>query len=124
MKTCINCGELIGDNADECFKCHYNYKYKRVISPQEIRQKREQEERRRQLGYVIGVPYQRKGYATEVCTAILAYAGEELSLPFINCLIEEGNTVSEHVAQRLGFAPAGELLLDGKRMKKYRYRLF
>lgn len=77
-----------------------------------------------ELGYVIGVPYQRKGYATEVCTAILAYAGEELSLPFINCLIEEGNIVSEHVALRLGFAPAGELFLDGKRMKKYRYRLF
>ncbi|MCI8390950.1 MAG: DUF4177 domain-containing protein [Roseburia sp.] len=48
MKTCVNCGELIGDNADDCFKCHYNYKYRRVISPQEIRQKREQEERRRQ----------------------------------------------------------------------------
>ena len=48
MKTCLNCGELIGDNADECFKCHYNYKYRRVITPQEIREKREREERERQ----------------------------------------------------------------------------
>ena len=73
---------------------------------------------------MIGVPYQRKGYATEVCTAILDYAREELSLPFVNCLIEEGNLVSEHVAGRLGFAYEETLLVDGKRMKKYRYRLF
>lgn len=26
MKKCIKCGELIGDNADKCFKCHYDYK--------------------------------------------------------------------------------------------------
>ena len=77
-----------------------------------------------ELGYVIGVPYQRKGYATEVCTAILDYAREELSLPFVNCLIEEGNLVSEHVAGRLGFAYEETLLVDGNRMKKYRYRLF
>lgn len=74
-----------------------------------------------ELGYVIGVPYQRRGYALEVCTAILAYAGEELALPFVNCLIEEGNLVSEHVAQRLGFSLEGEIFLDGKRMKKYRF---
>lgn len=25
MKTCPNCGELLGDAVKECFKCHYNY---------------------------------------------------------------------------------------------------
>lgn len=35
MKRCPNCGELIGDNANECFMCHYNYSYGRVILPQE-----------------------------------------------------------------------------------------
>lgn len=35
MKTCPECGELIGDNVKECFKCHYNYSYGRVITPQE-----------------------------------------------------------------------------------------
>ena len=44
MKKCINCGELIGDNVNECFKCHYNYSYKRVITPQEIRNRRERNE--------------------------------------------------------------------------------
>ena len=35
MKKCPNCGELIGDNVSECFNCHYNYIYKRIITQQE-----------------------------------------------------------------------------------------
>ena len=35
MKKCLNCGELIGDNVSECFNCHYNYIYKRIITQQE-----------------------------------------------------------------------------------------
>lgn len=36
MKNCINCGELIGDNATTCFACHYNYTLKRVVHNSEI----------------------------------------------------------------------------------------
>lgn len=72
-----------------------------------------------ELGYVIGVPYQRKGYATEVCTAILQYAEEELEQSGVCCLIEKGNEVSEHLARKLGFLLREELTLDGKQMKKY-----
>lgn len=72
-----------------------------------------------ELGYVIGVPYQRKGYATEVCTAILRYAAEELEQSEVCCLIETGNEVSEHLARKLGFLLKEELTLDGKQMKKY-----
>ncbi len=72
-----------------------------------------------ELGYVIGVPYQRKGYATEVCTAILRYAEEELEQSEVCCLIEKGNEVSEHLARKLGFLLKEELTLDGKQMKKY-----
>lgn len=74
-----------------------------------------------ELGYAIGVPYQRKGYATEVCTAILAYAKEELLQPSVCCLIEEGNSASEHFAKKLGFRMEGILTVDEKRMKKYAY---
>lgn len=35
MKECPNCGEIIGDGVKECFKCHYNYSYGRVITPEE-----------------------------------------------------------------------------------------
>lgn len=34
MKYCPSCGELIGDTVEECFKCHYNYIYGRVITAQ------------------------------------------------------------------------------------------
>lgn len=72
-----------------------------------------------ELGYAIGVPFQRQGYATEVCRAILAYVESELEILSVSCLIEEGNTVSEHLAEKLGFLFEGTLELDGKNMRKY-----
>lgn len=72
-----------------------------------------------ELGYAIGVPWQHRGYATEVCTAILDYAREELDIPSVCCLIEEGNTVSEHLAKKLGLGWRGTMTLGGKRMRKY-----
>lgn len=72
-----------------------------------------------ELGYAIGVPYQRQGYATEVCRAILSYVEEELERKTIYCLIQEGNTASERFAEKLGFSFCEILELDGKHMKKY-----
>ncbi len=72
-----------------------------------------------ELGYVIGRPYQRRGYASEVCRAILDYARERLECGRLNCLIEQGNTVSEHLAEKLGFTFREELAVQGKRMKRY-----
>lgn len=72
-----------------------------------------------ELGYAIGVPYQGKGYATEVCEAILSYTGEELGFPEVYCLIEEGNSVSEHLAEKIGFSYRETLAIDGKKMRKY-----
>lgn len=74
-----------------------------------------------ELGYAIGTPYQRKGYATEVCEAILKYAKEELLQPSVCCLIEEGNAVSEHFAEKLGFSQEGTVAIGEKQMKKYIY---
>lgn len=73
-----------------------------------------------ELGYAIGTPYQRQGYATEVCRAIMQYAKEELGVSHMHCLIEEGNTVSEHFAGKLGFSYAGDMDISGKRMRKYK----
>lgn len=72
-----------------------------------------------ELGYAIGVPYQRQGYATEVCEAILKYAHKELEQKTLCCLIEEGNRVSEHLAQKLGFALDDSIQIGGKSLKKY-----
>lgn len=44
MKTCPNCGKIIGDTAINCFFCHYNYNLRRVLTQDEIVAKREIEE--------------------------------------------------------------------------------
>lgn len=35
MKECPNCGELIGDNAENCFNCQYNFLLKKVPNTEE-----------------------------------------------------------------------------------------
>lgn len=44
MKTCPNCGELIGDSVNECFKCHYSYIYNRVSTKEERMSKKNRQE--------------------------------------------------------------------------------
>lgn len=43
MKKCPNCEELLGDNAEKCFKCRYDFNLKRVITQDELKQKQEKE---------------------------------------------------------------------------------
>ncbi len=57
-----------------------------------------------ELGFVIGVPWQRQGYAYEVCLAILAYGREELGFSSFQALIAEGNEKSRRLCEKLGFA--------------------
>lgn len=57
-----------------------------------------------ELGFVIGVPWQRQGYAYEVCLAILAYGRQELGFPSFQALIAEGNEKSLRLCEKLGFA--------------------
>ncbi|MDE7405034.1 MAG: GNAT family N-acetyltransferase [Lachnospiraceae bacterium] len=56
-----------------------------------------------ELGFVIDSAYQNKGYAFEVCTAILAYAKEELAFDHVQALVNERNTASLGLLDRLGF---------------------
>lgn len=42
MKRCPNCNEWIGDNADVCFNCNYDYKYRKVISSATIKRREQQ----------------------------------------------------------------------------------
>lgn len=76
-----------------------------------------------ELGYAIGVPYQRHGYATEVCRAIIDYVREELEYSDICCLIEKGNVVSRHLAEKLGFLLMETVEIGGKPMDKFRLHI-
>lgn len=71
-----------------------------------------------ELGYAIGVPYQKQGYARETCQAVLAYAREELGADKICCLIQRENEKSFRLAERLGFTSTEDVYLEGKRMIK------
>lgn len=68
-----------------------------------------------ELGFVIGVPWQRQGYAYEVCSAILDYAKEELGMDKVQALVMKGNDKSEALCRKLGFAESGGCAqLDGE----------
>jgi len=56
-----------------------------------------------ELGYIIGREYQNKGYATEVCRAVMEYAREQLEAEELHCFIHPNNRVSMHLAIKLGF---------------------
>ena len=46
MQECPNCHEMLGNNVDVCFNCHYDFKKKRVIQPEELRKIKEDEQKR------------------------------------------------------------------------------
>lgn len=68
-----------------------------------------------ELGFVIGAPWQGKGYATEVCSAILDYAREQLGFTEIQALVEPENTVSLKLCAKLGMEPVEQVIVQGKK---------
>lgn len=43
MKKCPKCGELIGDKAESCFNCFFNFNQGRVLNSQEIKSQRDKD---------------------------------------------------------------------------------
>lgn len=76
-----------------------------------------------ELGFVIGVPWQRKGYAYEVCTAILRYAKEELGMERVQALVMKGNEKSAGLCEKLGLVCEDEVCLEGIMYLRYERRL-
>lgn len=61
-----------------------------------------------ELGFLIGTAYQRKGYAYEVCKAILDYGRDILQFERVLAFVKAENTVSIHLCEKLGMTKAGE----------------
>ena len=77
-----------------------------------------------EMGYIIGVPYQRKGYATEVCEKLITFARENLSdFGFLNCFVEPGNAASHGLMAKLRFHRIGTERISGKTMVRYEKKL-
>lgn len=62
-----------------------------------------------ELGYMIAPSYQRKGYATELCHAILQYAKEELELHSVNAFIHAKNAASIGLIEKMNFQLIDEM---------------
>ncbi|MCR4904125.1 MAG: GNAT family N-acetyltransferase [Butyrivibrio sp.] len=56
-----------------------------------------------ELGFLIAVPYQRKGYAYEVCSAIMDYGRDILQFDTVQTFVKKENAVSIHLCRKLGF---------------------
>lgn len=66
-----------------------------------------------ELGFVIEAAQQRKGYACEVCRAILDYAKEELRFDAVQALVKEENKASVSLLNKLGFTYRKKIYEEG-----------
>lgn len=71
-----------------------------------------------ELGFVIALPWQRKGIAFEVCQAILEYGKEEFGFREFQALVEGENVVSIHLCEKLGFHQEELVTVDDKKMHR------
>lgn len=65
-----------------------------------------------ELGFLIGVPWQGRGLAKEVCEAILFYAKAALEFTQVQAMVEPENDVSFMLLDKLGFTPTGEYVKE------------
>lgn len=66
-----------------------------------------------ELGFVIGLPWQQKGLAYEVCSAILKYGFEELGFESIQSIVDPNNHSSIELCTKLGFKFHENIVLNG-----------
>ena len=72
-----------------------------------------------ELGYIIRKDEQRKGYAKEVCGAILQYAVEELEVQDINAFIHPDNLDSINLINKLKFQKRERVKLEDRYLDRY-----
>lgn len=73
-----------------------------------------------ELGYLIHPAWQRRHIATEVCSAVIAYAKRQRLCGQLNLLTDADNAASIALAERLGFSYAGDTDISGSITRRYR----
>ncbi len=63
-----------------------------------------------ELGYVFNTRYQKNGYATEACRAVLGYGFDQCSVRRVCAMCNPLNTSSWRLLERLGFRREGHLI--------------
>lgn len=74
-----------------------------------------------ELGYMIGVAYQRQGMAFEACQEILRFAVQKLDCMFVNCFIHPDNVASIQLVKKLGFIYRQEIEIVNEKLSWYRW---
>ena len=70
------------------------------------------------------MPYQRQGYAKEVCEKLIEFARTNLSdFGTLNCFVEPGNTASHGLMEKLRFERIGMVKIGEKMMVRYEIEL-
>lgn len=72
------------------------------------------------IAWVIGVPWQRRGLASEAAGAVITEL-RQLGVRFVMACIHPGHIASEQVAERVGMRPTLEAI-DGERLWRCRLR--
>ncbi len=67
-----------------------------------------------ELGFIIGVPWQRKGYGEEVCRAVMEYGQRRLGFSRVRAMVDPRNGASLRLCGRLGFLERERVLCQGK----------
>lgn len=73
-----------------------------------------------EAGWVMHPSTHGKGLALEAMTAVLEWADANLPDMPQSCIIEEGNTASMKLAERLGFKEVARSELNGAKLRQYR----
>ncbi len=76
-----------------------------------------------ELGYALTPDYWGRGLATEVGSACVALAREELSLATIVATTDPRHEASQHVLTKLGFRRTPEALIENEPLAFFRLRL-
>lgn len=74
-----------------------------------------------ELGFVIGYPFWRNGYAYEVCSHLLYLGKNVFEFDKIQALADKENTASICLLEKLGFYYAQDVMVDEKEYRRYLY---
>lgn len=74
-----------------------------------------------ELGFVIGCPFWRKGYAYEVCSHLLQLGKEVFEFEKIQALVNGENIASICLLEKLGFYYEEDVTVDGTDYRRYLY---
>ncbi len=68
-----------------------------------------------EIGYGILREFEGRGYATEAVSAIVQWAAEQPGVTRVEAETEAGNSASQRVLEKCGFAPDGQIGAEGPR---------